>query len=108
MNSDLAIDERTIENLVQAIVKLARPTKVILFGSAARGVRHRNSDIDLLVVVPDGTPRRKTAQSIYRNVTTKGVPFDLVVATTTDLQNYGDKIGLIYRNILRDGITVYG
>lgn len=102
------VDEGTIERLVAAIVAIVRPTKIILFGSAARGEMDRNSDIDLLIVVPDGTPRRKTAHSIYRSISSNGTPFDVVVATASDLANYGDKIGLIYRNVLKDGRTVYG
>jgi len=36
--------------LAQTIVKNSNPEKIILFGSAARGDYHANSDIDLLII----------------------------------------------------------
>lgn len=55
-----------IEQLVRRIVEVAHPLRIILFGSAARGEMGPHSDLDVLVVMPDGTHRRRTAQEIYR------------------------------------------
>jgi predicted nucleotidyltransferase len=92
-----------IGKIVQAIVDEVRPRRVILFGSAARGEARESSDIDLLVVVPDGAHRRKTAMRLYRTVSGAGIPFDLVVATEGDLARYGDRVGLVYRAALAEG-----
>ena len=96
-----------IGKIVQAIVDEVRPRRVILFGSAARGEARENSDIDLLVVVPDGAHRRETARRLYRSVSGAGIPFDLVVATEGDLARYGDRIGLVYRTALAEGRVLY-
>src|SRR5260370_270054 len=45
--------------LLDPVVEYFKPQRVILFGSRARGEATRNSDIDLLVVVDDGTPSEK-------------------------------------------------
>jgi predicted nucleotidyltransferase len=100
------LDDR-IRELVSQIVEIAHPLEIILFGSAARGEAGPNSDVDLLVVMPDGTQRRQTAQRIYREVNRVGVPFDVLVATRTDLEKHKDNIGLVYRTILREGREVY-
>ena len=50
-----------IDKLVDEVVKKVRPLKIILFGSTARGETGKHSDIDLLVVVPEGVHRRRTA-----------------------------------------------
>lgn len=55
-----------LDDLVNRIVETAHPLQVILFGSAARNEMGPDSDLDILVVVPDGVHRRKTAQNIYR------------------------------------------
>lgn len=96
-----------IRRIVDAIVEAARPRRVILFGSLARGEARESSDIDLLVVIPDGAHRRKTARSLYRSVSGAGIPFDLVVATEGDLARYGDRIGLVYRAALAEGRVLY-
>ena len=51
--------ERFIQELVENIVEASRPDAIILFGSAARGTMHEDSDLDLLIcsLVSD-TPQR--------------------------------------------------
>ena len=99
--------QTTIDRLVEQIVQLAHPLRVVLFGSAARGNMAPGSDVDLLVVVPNGTHRRRTAQKLYREIRNVGVPFDVLVATPADLEKHKDNIGLIYRSVLREGKEVY-
>jgi predicted nucleotidyltransferase len=96
-----------LEYLIQGIVDEVRPLRIIVFGSAARGEMQPDSDVDLLVVMPDGTHRRRTAQLLYRKIRGAGVPFDVLVATAADLERHKDNIGLIYRTILREGKEVY-
>ena len=96
-----------LNRLVNEIVAAVHPLRIIVFGSAARGEMGPDSDIDLMVVMPNGTHRRKTAQTLYREVVGSGVPFDAIVATPEDLAKYKDSIGLIYRTVLREGVEVY-
>ena len=98
---------QTIEELTRQIVELAHPVKVLLFGSAARGEATADSDIDLLVVMPDGTHRRHTAQRLYRDISNIGTAFDLVVATASDLDKHGNTAGLIYQSVLKEGKLLY-
>jgi predicted nucleotidyltransferase len=98
---------KTIDELIQRIVEEVHPLRIILFGSAAKGDVGRSSDIDLLVVMPEGVHRRRIAQLLYQKITRLGVPFDILVATPDDLQKHKDKIGLIYRTILQEGREVY-
>ena len=97
-----------IDKLVDDVVKCVNPLRIILFGSAARGDQGAHSDIDLLVVVPEGVHRRRTAQKLYREITGLGVPFDIVVATPNDLERHKGNIGLIYKSALTEGKEIYG
>jgi predicted nucleotidyltransferase len=103
MQSDLEV----IEQLVQRIIELVQPLRIILFGSAARGEMGPDSDIDVLVVMPEGVHRRRTAQLLYRQIRGLGVPFDILVATPDDLERHKDNIGLVYQSILQEGREVY-
>ncbi len=96
-----------LTSLTEQIVKTARPVKIILFGSRARGRESRASDYDLLVVVKDGSKRREIAQTLYRNIRNIRTPFDLVVATEGDLKEHGDNPYLIYKNAVNEGTKIY-
>jgi predicted nucleotidyltransferase len=100
-------DPRTLQQLVDRIVEAVRPLRIVVFGSAAAGEMRPGGDIDLLVVMPEGTHRRRVAQELYRRVRGTGVPFDVIVATPGDLETHKDSPGLIYRSILAEGKEIY-
>lgn len=96
-----------INRLVMRIVEIAHPLRIILFGSAARGELQKDSDIDVMVVMPDGTHRFDTTRYLYRKLSGFGFPVDIVVATPSVLETHKDTVGLIYRSALREGTEVY-
>ncbi len=99
--------ENLIENIVRRILTVVSPRKIYLFGSAARGTMHDNSDIDLLVVIPDGLHRRRTAQNIYRNLLGIGYAADIVVVTEEDIEKFDDDCSFVIQPALREGRIVY-
>ena len=99
--------DRELKRLVRRIVEAVHPVRVILFGSAARGEADSQSDLDLLIVMPDGTHRRRTAQFLYRHIEGIRVPYDLAVATEGDLDRYGSSPGLMLKSALEEGRTLY-
>jgi len=100
-------DDQILQDLVEKIVIAVQPLRILVFGSAARGSEHPDSDIDLLVVMPEGVRRRKTAQQLYRQLRGIGVPFDILVVTPGDLEKHKNNLGLIYHTVLREGRQVY-
>jgi len=104
--NDADIDS-VLQELVRQIVATVHPLRIILFGSAARNDISPDSDIDLLIVVPEGTHRRRVAQQLYREIAGIGIPYDLVVATPDDIARHRHNIGLIYRSALQEGREVY-
>lgn len=103
----MELTQTQTEHLVARIVGAAHPQRIILFGSAARGEAGPHSDVDVLVVAPEGAHRRKTSQAIYRGLLGLGVSVDVVVATPSDLEDYRESPGLVYREALRDGKELY-
>ena len=99
--------ESDIEILIQRIVEQVHPLRVILFGSAARGDARPDSDIDLLIVMPDGTHRRKTAQNLYRQLWGTGLAKDLVVVTETDIKEQAQNPAMVIQAALMEGREVY-
>jgi len=100
-------DMGILDNIVQKIVEIAHPRKIILFGSAARGSMTPDSDLDILVVMPDGIHRRKTAQTIYFSLTGLGFSKDIVVVTETDIRDHGNNPSLVLYPALQQGKVIY-
>ncbi len=101
------VDIKIIDELVQHIVESVRPQRIILFGSAARGQMGPDSDIDVMVVVPDGTHCLNTTQYLYKQLFGFGYPVDILVTTPAVLEQHRHNKGLIYRNVLAEGREVY-
>src|SRR5262249_13200549 len=53
------ISEATIQEAVELLRRAADPSRIILFGSYARGDARENSDLDFLVTQPVVTARRR-------------------------------------------------
>jgi predicted nucleotidyltransferase len=100
-------EHKATESLIRQIVEAVDPLRILLFGSAARGELCEESDLDLLVVMPEGVHRRRTAQKLYRKIRDVGVAFDILVATPADLEMHKENVGLIYRTILRESKEIY-
>lgn len=62
----MAIDKALIEDIVRRILKVARPDRIVLFGSAATGQMTPDSDIDLLVLEAEPGDRRSESVRIRR------------------------------------------
>jgi len=100
-------DERVLKELVRRIAESVQPRRIVLFGSAARGEMGPSSDLDVLVVMPDGVHRRKTAQAICRSLSGLGVAKDVVVVTETDVREHRDNPSLVLCPALRHGKELY-
>jgi predicted nucleotidyltransferase len=99
--------ESMIREAVERIVEQVHPLRIIMFGSVARDEQSIESDVDLLVVMPEGTHRRQTAQLLYRRLRGLPVPVDILVTTEVNLDRQKDNPGLIYRTILQEGKELY-
>lgn len=102
-----AVDQSVIDELVRRIVDAVHPLRIILFGSAARGEMGPHSDLDVMVVMPEGVHRLHTAMFIYRSLGDLKAPVDVLVASEADLERYRDTKGLIYRNVVHEGRAIY-
>ena len=98
--SDQVKVEDAIDAIVDQTVQAANPRRIIVFGSAAKGNMGPDSDIDILVVMPDGVHRQRTTRRLYRSPAGLCVAEDIVVVTESDVRNYRDNPSLVRRAIL--------
>jgi len=100
-------EQALLDELVKRTVEAVDPLRIILFGSAARGSMGPDSDLDLLIVVRDGSHRRQTAQAVYKSLGGIGFAKDVVVATETDVRLFGDNPSLVIYPALNQGREIY-
>jgi predicted nucleotidyltransferase len=103
----MQVPEAVLNELVRRLVLAVQPTRIILFGSAARGEMHEHSDLDVLVVVPDGLPQREGWDRAHASLRRFGRAIDLLVVNESNLAKYSASPGLVYERALLDGKELY-
>jgi predicted nucleotidyltransferase len=93
--------------MVLRIVDRFDPERIILFGSAARGDATRDSDVDLLIVMPvDGLKREKRLE-IRKALGGIRVPVDIVVSTPEEFDWRQEIVGTIKYPAVKEGKVLY-
>lgn len=76
------IEDPKLAEIVRRLVEAYRPDRIYLFGSCARGEATRDSDYDLMVVVPDSVPHeRRGSRLAYQVLWGTGTAADILVWT---------------------------
>jgi predicted nucleotidyltransferase len=96
-----------LNDVVHRIVEAVHPLRIILFGSAARGEMHPDSDMDIAIVVPEDADRRRVATTVYPRLVGVGIAVDIVVTTPDLMEKYRNAPGMVYREIQQDGRELY-
>lgn len=99
-----------LDKLKELIVHAIPVEQIYLFGSYAYGKPHKNSDLDLYVVLKDEVPLRdldaglQISMAIARK---KSMPVDIIAKKKKDFISRLNEITL-ERIVNRDGILIYG
>ena len=96
-----------VSEMVQRIVADFHPSRIVLFGSRGRGDAWPESDVDLLVVMPQVDDRRRTTVRIRQALADLPVSKDIVVTTPDEIARRGHVVGTVLRHALREGRVLY-
>jgi uncharacterized protein len=96
-----------IDEMVERLVRSFNPLKIILFGSRARGDARPDSDVDLLVVMPEGTDRHLAAVSMLDRLADAALPKDILVTTPAEITARSHSVGSVLRPALREGKVLH-
>lgn len=98
-----------IERAAKALAEAAgADSKVILFGSYARGEQRHDSDLDFLVIEPEVEDRFGESVRLARLVGELGVPADVMVASEAHVREWGGLSGTMIHDALAEGRIVGG
>lgn len=96
-----------IADMTDRIARDFHPLRIILFGSHARGDATADSDVDLLVVLPEAPNKREAAIEIRRALRDLPISKDIVVTMPDEIARRGDLIGPVLRPALCEGKVLY-
>ena len=96
-----------IDDLVLRIVERARPNKVIVFGSYAKGTQTINSDLDLLVIKETMLPMSHRADELRPLLSQMLIAVDVHVYTPEEVEEYGKEDCSFVNSVLKFGKTVF-
>ena len=89
------------------IVAAFEPLRIILFGSLARGEAGFDSDVDLLVVVPEVWHRFEQAVAIRRVLADLPISKDIIVVTPEEIEKSKWRVDSIVWPAVQEGRTLY-
>lgn len=101
------IDEQLIGEIVRRVLSVAKPDRIILFGSAAQATMTRDSDIDLLILERELGDENAEYVRIRRALRGMGYPFDVILITTDWFEASKNVIGGIAYPANRHGRVIY-
>ncbi len=93
--------------MVRRIVRRFKPERIILFGSQTRGGADRNSDVDLLVIMPVSGEKREKQIEVGVALSDLAVPVDIIVTTPEEFDWRKEIPGTVERPAWLEGQTVY-
>src|ERR1700722_10277829 len=100
-------DPAILADVVRRVVEAAKPEKIVLFGSAARGTMGPDSDLDLLVIKRGKFNHHRVTTAIYRNLSGE-IAVDVIVVTPEEVERYRDSHCMVICPAMRERKVVYG
>lgn len=97
--------------MVQAILGIVQPVKIVLFGSWAKGTATPDSDYDLLIVdikpFGKGRSRRKLIGQLGRALAAFNVPTDILLYSVSEVEHWCQSPNHLISRALKDGKVLY-
>jgi len=107
----IPVDPR-IEAIASGISAAIPTAQVRLFGSRARGTARPDSDVDLLITVPDhwlaGRDRVRVLGELWRQYSSHGLPLDLLLYSESEVKERQQYRSAVTTQAYREGILLHG
>ena len=102
-----SLSDDLVREVVQRVVQAARPDKIILFGSRARGSARPDSDFDLVVIKNSDEPGYRRDASLYLALAGLNAPVDVMVYTPEEVREWSAVPQAFITTAVREGKVVY-
>lgn len=96
-----------LDTIVARLTTVARPARVIIFGSAITETATADSDIDLLILLDEVDDARLESVRLRRALRGVGMPFDVIVMRTDRFEETKNVAGGIAYPANKYGKVIY-
>lgn len=100
-------DGDLVKKVVDRILAVAKPERIILFGSAATGLMTRDSDLDLLVIESGFKGQREESSRLRIALGDLGIPVDVFAMTPERFEETKGVIGGLAYPANKYGKVIY-
>ena len=97
------VNDKVVQTAVKTLLQAVSGSKVILFGSHARGDARPDSDVDLLVVEPDLQDRFKETVRLNKLLGDMLIPADVLVVSNEAFEQWRDVPNTVVYRAVREG-----
>ena len=100
-------DGDLLKKVVDRILTVAKPERIILFGSGATGLMTRDSDLDLLIIERDFRSQRDESARLRQALGDLGIPVDVFAMTPERFEETKGVIGGLAYPVNKYGKVIY-
>ena len=101
------ISEEIVKQAITRLIEVAKPQKIFLFGSYARGDAREQSDLDFLVVEREVKNRRKEMVRLHDAIRSMHIPVDILVVSEASFTEWADVPGTVIHKAKTEGRLCY-
>jgi predicted nucleotidyltransferase len=101
------VPEQVLQEVTRRLAEQFKPTRIILFGSQARGTADERSDVDLLVICPVNGQRLELMLAMDRALKGLGIARDIVILTPEEFELDRHIPGTVARPAALEGRVLY-
>ncbi|NLF31150.1 MAG: nucleotidyltransferase domain-containing protein [Planctomycetes bacterium] len=103
-----AVTPEQLQDIVDRLAEGLRPERVYLYGSHAGGTPHADSDIDILIVMPDtGATLAQLYGAAEKCLRGSELPTELVIYTHAEFERQKHWVSSLAYTISRKGQLLY-
>ena len=100
-------EQALLDQIVARIRAHARPERIVLFGSRARGAARPDSDYDLLVIEESDEPRYRRPARLYAALADLPIEVEIMVYTPREVEEWSGVPEAFVTTAIAEGKALY-
>lgn len=104
---DVVVQSDMLHAIVERILRIEHPERIILFGSRARGDARPRSDYDILVIKQSDEPRHRRSAHLYTALADLPIEVNVTMYTPQEIAEWSAVPEAFVTTAIREGRVLY-